>query len=140
MLVLSSMKTCSVYEMFACQYCKCLVCKMLELNLRRGQLIHFFKSLEEICIFEKTFLSKKVQYFVKAHSPENQSQLAGLYFCMCMCHLQKISELALCFCCISSSNLFLVVSVYVTLLITLPHAGCFVREPDCLGFFHSLLH
>lgn len=53
----------------------CLMCEMLELNLRKGHLIHFLKSLEEICNFEKTFVSNKVQYMVTSHSPENQSQL-----------------------------------------------------------------
>lgn len=72
------MKACFVYKekCLLVNTVICLICEMLELNLRRGQLIHFFKSLEEIYNFENTFLSQKVQNIVKSHSPENQSQLA----------------------------------------------------------------
>lgn len=62
---------------------------------------------------------------------------------MYTCHLQKLLNQLCAFAAFlhqKDPNLFLVVSVYVMLVITLPHAVCFVQEPDCLGFFHSLLH
>jgi len=72
------MKACFVYEekCLLVNTVMCLIGEMLELNLWKSQLIHFFKSLEEICNFAKAFLSRKVQYMVKSHSPANQSQLA----------------------------------------------------------------
>lgn len=45
---------------------------------------------------------------------------------------------------LKNPNLFLFVPLYVTFLaavvVTLSHSVCFGQEPDCLGFFHSLLH
>lgn len=77
-LFFSYMKACFVYKekSLLVNTTICLICEILELNLRKGQSVNFFTSLEEICNFEKTLLSKKAEYMVKSHSPENQSQLA----------------------------------------------------------------